>query len=49
MPVAKGEPLDQPLPLNGEGRPLDPDQPPVFRRFVPRQQVLLDFNVVLPF
>lgn len=44
-----GAPLDHPVPLNGAGQPLGPDDPPVFLRFVPRQTKLLDFNSVLPF
>jgi hypothetical protein len=44
-----GEPLDEPVPLNGHGQPLNPDDPPVFIRFVPRQMRIIDFNTKLPF
>ncbi len=43
-----GEPIGI-VPMNGAGGPLEPGDPPVFRRGVPRQQRLIDFNTVLPF
>jgi hypothetical protein len=46
---ANGESLDQPVPLDGAGKPLEPNAAPVFLRFVPRQTRLIDFNLVLPF
>jgi hypothetical protein len=45
----EGNPIDQPVPLNGAGQPLEPGDPPVFRRYIPRQTRLIDFNEVLPF
>ena len=44
-----GQPLEHPVPLNGRGAPLDPNDAPVFRRGVPRQTRIIDFNTVLPF
>lgn len=46
---ASDEPITDPVPLNGAGRRLKPDDPPVFRRYVPRQMRVIDFNAVLPF
>lgn len=46
---ANGEPLSEPVPLDGKGAPLEPGADPVFRRYVPRQCRLIDFNTVLPF
>lgn len=37
------------LPLNGGGNVLGPDDDPVFLRFLPLQQRLIDFNQALPF
>jgi hypothetical protein len=44
-----GEKLDDAMPLNGAGRPLEPDAKPVYRRYVPRQLKIIDFNKELPF
>lgn len=46
---ANGEPMDEPTLLDGGGSPLKPGDPPVFRRYVPRQVQLIDFNSYLPF
>lgn len=43
------EPITEPVPLDGNGHRLKPDDPPVFRRYVPRQMRLVDFNTLLPF
>lgn len=46
---ASDEAANQPFLLDGQGRKLRPNQPPVYLRFVPRQQRIIDFNTVLPF
>lgn len=46
---ASDEPITEPVPLDGNGKRLKPDDPPVFKRYVPRQMRLIDFNAVLPF
>jgi hypothetical protein len=45
----QGNPLEQPVPLNGAGQPLEPGDPPVYRRFIPRQTRVIDFGTALPF
>lgn len=37
------------VPLNGAGEPLAPDNPPVYRRFVPKEWRIIDFYSYLPF
>ncbi len=46
---ANGDPITQPALLDGSGHRLKPDDPPVFKRYIPRQNRLIDFNTVLPF
>lgn len=46
---ANNEVMDEPTLLNGAGGALKPGDDPVFRRGIPRQVRLIDFNSVLPF
>lgn len=46
---ANGDPVSNPVPMNGAGGQLDPESDPVFLRGVPVQQKLIDFNQEIPF
>lgn len=43
-----GDDIGSPIPMNGRGGPLDPDDAPVFLRGIPRQCKLIDYNSLIP-